>query len=107
MLRSRLDIIAKSLDEQLDPAMKQLAEEIASSARGRVPVDTGKLKNAIHVEKQGEGSYSVVAGDDDAFYGHIIEHGGVDNPPHPFLIPAFEERKDDAPAVVRNALRDI
>lgn len=107
MLRSRLKTIARSLDEEIDPAIRLAAEAIEAAAKDRVPVATGALQNAIHVDKVAEGSYAVVAGDHDAFYGHIVEHGGTKTPAHPFLIPALEAERDNVDTLVRNAYRDL
>jgi HK97 gp10 family phage protein len=107
MLRSRLDRIARSLDEEIDPAMRHVAERVAQGAQARVPVDSGALRNAIHVERQDEGAYRVVAGDGDVFYGHIVEHGSVRVPPRPFLLPAAESVRDNIDELVRAALKDL
>lgn len=107
MLRSRLDAIARTLDEEIDSGIRNAAEQIAADAKGRVPVDSGALRNAIHVDRHGDGDYSVVAGDSTAFYGHIVEHGGVNTPARPFLIPAAEATRDNIDELVRAALKDI
>lgn len=107
MLRSRLTKIARSLDEELDLPMRLVAEAIEAGAKGRAPVNTGALRDAIHVEKRGEGSYSVVAGDSDVFYGHLVEHGTTKAPAHPFLIPAAEAERNHIPEIVRHSLEDL
>lgn len=107
MLRSRFPSIVRNLDNEVDPAILATAEAIAQGAKDRVPVETGALRDAIHVARHGEGNYSVIAGDDDAFYGHIIEHGGVNTPPHPFLVPAAEAERDNINTRGRTALRDL
>lgn len=107
MLRSRFGTIARTLDEQIDPAIRNVAEQVAADAKGRVPVDSGALRNAIHVDRHGDGAYSVVAGNTEAFYGHIVEHGGVNAPARPFLIPAAEATRDNVDELVRAALADL
>ena len=99
-LRSRIDIIASHLDEEIDPAMRQIAEEIVAGAKARVPVESGALQRAIHLDRRAEGEYAAVAGDTNAYYGHIVEHGSAaggrgrgPQPPRPFLIPAAEAAK--------------
>ena len=54
-----------------------------------------------------DGEYAVIAGDFDAFYGHIVEHGSTQNPPHPFLIPAFEAVRDRADELIRTHFKDL
>ncbi len=77
----------------MDFACKETADAIAEDAKGRVPVATGKLRDAIHVERKGLAEYVVIAGDDEAFYGHMVEFGTRRQPPHPFLTPAAEAHR--------------
>ena len=106
MYRSRLPQIALELEAVMHAAARAGAELIADSARDRVPVRTGDLRDAIHTE-DGDGGTYVIAGNDRVFYGHIVEHGGARTPPRPFLIPAAEERRADAVAIATAALRRI
>jgi HK97 gp10 family phage protein len=105
-LISRIPEIIGSLDPKVKEALEEGAELIAKDAQTRVPVATGALRDAIHVEEIEDG-YSVVAGDDEAFYGHIVEHGGVNTPAHPFLIPAGEARWADIEQLVEDVLEDL
>lgn len=105
-LQSRIPGIMLDLPGEVDAAIKAGAEAIAEDAQGRVPVDSGALRDAIHVE-QIPGGYSVVAGNDQAFYGHIVEHGGARTPSRPFLIPAFEAKRDTLLKAVEEALEDL
>jgi HK97 gp10 family phage protein len=106
MLKSRLPLIAAELNPLVDAAVKTGAEGIASGARARVEVGAPDvhIRDAIHVEREGLMRYAVVAGDDDAWYGHLLEHGTVHSAPKPFLIPATEDGRDEAVSLVRAAL---
>ena len=104
---SKLPRIAASLVPKLDAAAASAAEIVAGRARDRVPVNTGRLRDAIHVERDGVSTYAVVAGDTEAFYGHIVEHGSVHTPAHPFLVPALEESRKEALAIAAAALRAL
>lgn len=106
ILRSRLPQIALSLDPRTRAAMAIGAAGVAQEAKARVPVETGTLRDAIHVEPDGDG-WSVIAGNNEAFYGHIIENGSVRTPPHPFLVPALESQKAAIEAAVTAALRSL
>lgn len=107
-VKSRIPLIIASLDEKLLEGVTALAEEIADEARERVPVDSGALRNAIHVETdEATESVRVVAGDDDAFYGHIVENGGVKTPPRPFLVPAYESKRQSLHDIVGEPLEDL
>lgn len=106
MLKSRIPLIIAELDDRLIEGVTEVAEAIADGARERVPVDTGTLRDAIHVEVD-QSSVRVVAGNDDAFYGHIVEGGGVNTPARPFLIPAFEAERPRLEDVVGEHLEDL
>jgi hypothetical protein len=102
MLRSRLATIAKTLDEEIDPGIRNAAEEVMRGAKSRVPKDTYALHDSIHVERIGPGK--------DVYYGHIVEGGSAAEgapPPRPFLMPAYEAVRVHIDDLVRAALRDI
>ena len=93
---TRFPEIIMALDPHMDAAMLRGAELVKERAQARVPRDTGRLHDAIHLDRLSDGSgYAVVAGDNDAFYGHIVEHGGAYNAPHPFMLPSAEESRDE------------
>ncbi len=106
-LRSRFPAIAAELKPRVDLALKEAAEAIARDAKQRVPVASGQLRDAIHVERKGLAEYEVVAGDDDAFYGHIVEHGGRHSAPQPFLVPAAESQRERLAELARAALSGL
>lgn len=105
-LKSRIPLIIGELDDKLLEAVQELAQRISEGAQDRVPVATGRLRSAIHVETDGE-RVAVVAGDSETFYGHIVENGGVNHAPHPFLVPAFEAERENLRDVVGEKLRDL
>ena len=106
MYRSRIPKITAEMQLKLDEAVAVGAEIVAASARQRVPVATGKLRDAIHVEQE-DGGAAVVAGNTEVFYGHIVEHGGAHSPAHPFLIPAAEESREKIVAIAAAALKSL
>lgn len=106
MYRSRIPQITAKLVAEMKTAENAGADLIAQRAKGRVPVDTGKLRDAIHVEHDDNGA-AVIAGDTDVFYGHIVEHGGARTPAHPFLIPALEESRTEVEALAAAILRTL
>lgn len=132
-LTSRIPLIVADLDEKTLTGVLALAQRIAEGAQERVadapPLGEG-LVEAIHVEtgtdlvKSTEAGYShsvltvtaeelsagavaVVAGDHDNFQGHILENGGVNHAPQPFLVPAFEAERPNLEEVVGEELRDL
>ena len=106
MFSSRIPKITAEMIPKLEAATAAGAELIAARAKQRVPVDTGRLRDAIHVESD-DGGFAVIAGDTEAFYGHIVEHGGARTPAHPFLIPATEESREEVITLVTAALRRL
>lgn len=109
-LESRFPMIVAELRLRVSAAVKASAEMIAEDAKMKVadpaPVGVG-LRAAIHVEREDVAEYSVVAGNDDVFYGHMVEHGTSHSAPHPFLIPAKEENTAEAVGLVSAALKGL
>jgi HK97 gp10 family phage protein len=106
MLKTRLPEIAALLPADVHEAVVEGAEIVADDARQRVPYVTGRLQKAIHLE---EGDFPwevyVVAGDRDAFYGAMVEHGGaVNRAPHPFMVPALEQNRARIQRLVGDAI---
>ena len=60
-----------------------------------------------HTERTGTGEVSVIAGDSDVFYGHLVEFGTTHTPARPFLIPAAEANREEVVASVRAALKGL
>jgi HK97 gp10 family phage protein len=91
-LKSRIPQITAEMEGKLNTVVRAGAENIERTAKELAP-DAPPLGEglvaAIHTEHDALGS-SVVAGDDEVFYGHFIENGTVNTPPHPFLVPAVE-----------------
>lgn len=113
-LRSRFPQIITRLAPQTQAAVRRGAEAVAERARERVPDAPPKgrgLVEAIHVEytaaSEGSGGYSVVAGDEEAFYGHMVEFGTSHSAAQPFLIPALEESKAEIESLVSASLRRL
>lgn len=104
--KTRLPQITADLAVKLDAAALAAAERIKQAAKDNVPVATGRLRDAIHVEHDGDG-YMVVAGDNETFYGHIVEHGGVHTPPRPFLVPALENNRGEILKMTALTLRGL
>jgi HK97 gp10 family phage protein len=107
MFKSRLPMIAAELLPRLGGAASAGAELIAQAARERVPVDTGRLRDAIHVEADGPGEFAVIAGNNEVFYGHIVEHGGAHTAARPFMIPALEASRGEITKIAKEALRSL
>lgn len=106
MFRNKLPLIIGELHSKTDDALREAVDAVVDEAKGRVPVDSGKLRDAIHVEETEDG-YSIVAGDNEAFYGHLVEFGTTHSAAHPFLLPAFEAERESILDAVSDALDDL
>lgn len=106
-LKSRLPEIAAELRPRVGNAVRLGAERIKESARDRVPVHTGKLRDGIEIDRRGPTEYAVVAGDRDVFYGHLVEFGTSHSAAHPFLVPAAEQNRQVVERLVIEALRRL
>jgi HK97 gp10 family phage protein len=105
--KSRLHKSAAEIAVLMDASARAAAETIAEDAKGRVPVATGRLRDAIHVDRDGIGEYAVIAGDNQTFYGHIVEHGGAHTPAQPFLVPALEANRAAILKLAASELRSM
>lgn len=63
---------SEEIKKRVDFAIGIGVESMATEAKNRVPVDTGRLKNSISAAKKGEFSYTLVA---QAKYAPYIEFG--------------------------------
>jgi HK97 gp10 family phage protein len=104
-------------DTNVDAALAEGAEVIAREMRQLAPVKSGKLKSAIKVGKarNGRNGRQVTVGihrrdfSGDDYYPAYVEygHGGPrPAPPHPFIRPAYDLKKDEAWNIVKQAVID-
>jgi HK97 gp10 family phage protein len=106
MLKSRIPQITVELQVRLEHVVDEGTDVVERDAKAAVPVATGKLRAAIHKERRSDGTY-VVGGDDDAWYGHLIEYGTTRTAPRPFMVPALEMNRAPIIAQARSALRGL
>ena len=81
---------------ELEQAVMPGTEVVAESARQKVPVDTGKLKESIQArvtKKNASGVTVIVAAGTDEYYWLFIEFGTSKMPAQPFLRPALDENR--------------
>lgn len=76
-------------------ALLENGETVAEEARRRCPVDTGNLRDSIHVERKGDNVVRIVAdaqSDDGYYYGRRIEYAPDGQP---FMRPALDAKRDE------------
>lgn len=131
MYRSRIPAIAAGLPVAMEAVIKETAEAIANTAKERVPVASGALRESIEA-KEGEftfgarsrfaehasgfgvrapSSRGVVAveayGVWMAWYGIYAEYGTSHSPARPFMTPAAEEHRATLVALGAASLRRL
>lgn len=83
-------------------------ETVAEEAKSRCPVETGRLRESIHVEPKGANRVRIVAdakAEDGYAYGGIIEYGPNGTPfMRPALVAKREELKQHTIDKIRAAL---
>lgn len=96
-----LALAADGIDEKAAAATDEVGRGALSTARGRAPVDTGRLRSELRLVRRG----SAVAVESATPYSIYQEFGTSRMPAHPFIGPAFDRW---APELVRKveAVRD-
>lgn len=98
-LNRKLRAIGDAWEQAADDATREISQAVLEGAKARVPVVTGHLRDAGRVEPLAKHQYAVVF---DKPYAKRIEFGftGTDSlgryynqPPHPYLRPAYEEQR--------------
>ena len=85
------------LDKKIKESLLKSAEVIKKEAKGQAPVDSGRLKNSIKIDRSDLNSNEVRIGSD-LDYALITELGGLTGnggvrTPRPFLRPALKMSK--------------
>ena len=68
--------IFERIEDEAAARFENIADQVASGARGRVPRDTGALAASIGVEREGEAAFIAMGGADVPYAGWI-EFGGA------------------------------
>ena len=86
-------------------ALKRGAYKVAADAKSRCPVDTGKLRDSIHVDDDGKSKnwfhISASAENDGYDYSRIVEFSPKIN--KPYMYPALDANKQQIYEDARNA----
>ena len=86
----KISMVTKSLRLNCDEAVAEFAERTVSSARARVNVDTGNLRESIRQFKVGPKHRKIIVG---AEYGAYHEYGTRHQPAQPFFHPAIGDNR--------------
>lgn len=85
-----LSDIAGRLENDMPSIVLSAAEHVRNSAQSLCPVDTGRLRDSISVNT--DGNTAVVSANTD--YAAYVEFGTSKMPPKPYLVPALVENSD-------------
>lgn len=102
-LVSELPEIIRELPDRGSLLAHMLANETAKLAIPNAPVETGALKRSIEGKRLPRGDAAVMA----AWYWFFSEFGTVKQPPHPFMVPAFEMARAGLPALAKEAFANL
>jgi HK97 gp10 family phage protein len=84
---SRIPEIIAENPQRATALAKMIADRTTEAAKGAAPVETGALKESLHIEGlENQGGAAVMA----VWYWFFLEFGTVNAPAKPFLLPAFE-----------------
>ena len=85
-------------------ALKAGAYRVAADAKSRCPVDTGKLRDSIHVDQSRSGNRFVVLADAENDGYHYAKHVEYDPQINkPYMYPALDANKQQIYEDARNA----
>jgi len=90
----------------MNAAKKTLAEimyMMEAEAKRKCPVDTGRLRASIHVDKISDSKYLMADG---VTYGKFQEFGTIKMRAQPFFRPAINLGKKKVPIILEKNLRD-
>lgn len=90
---NRFAALAQAAEQETAAIVRETAERVELDARVRVPRRTGALFRTIRYRAEGKTGAVVTAGDNKAFYAHMVEFGTVRKAARPFLGPALEAHK--------------
>ena len=96
-----------ALEDELEDAVDDIVELIASSAEDGAPVDTGELRDSIEGQVE-EAAGLIVRGKVAAEADHapFQEFGTIFQAPQPYLAPAIDAHRDDFVARVETAVEN-
>ncbi|SCX27185.1 HK97-gp10 family putative phage morphogenesis protein [Agrobacterium rosae] len=120
-LKRRLDAIPRAVKAAVAPALITSGRDLCVTMRLLAPVDSGDLRDSIHITLPGETTppYSqpggsttagenqvlITVGNSDVRYPHIVEFGSADTAAQPFFWPAFRLKKKSIANRIKRAIR--
>ncbi|MET0171089.1 MAG: HK97-gp10 family putative phage morphogenesis protein [Agrobacterium vaccinii] len=120
-LKRRLDAIPRDVKAAVAPALISAGRDLSVTMRLLAPVDSGDLRNSIHITAPGETTppYSqpggsttagenqviVTVGNSEVRYPHIVEFGSADTAAQPFFWPSVRLKRKSLTNRIKRAIR--
>lgn len=86
--------------------IRDTATQIHRTARERVPVDTGALRDSITITVEGDGRSNAMSATigTSSSYAAYVEYGTAFSRPQPFMAPALDAVRDKFQQALRDAV---
>lgn len=108
-MEGRAALYGAQVESIVRAALREAAGEVVLIAKALAPVDTGTLRDSIHVEEGEDGGVAIVADpvQDRApdGYAAFVEFGTGRNPAQPFMTPAAEEGSRLLAGIIERKMR--
>lgn len=104
-LRRALARLAGDLEDASEEAVAETAEQVKDDMQTFVPVDSGRLRDAITVEITAGGKGARVGPGDEVEYSEFVEFGTSEMEAQPYATPAAEAARRTLPAQVAGSVR--
>lgn len=107
--QNQLERVAGEISLAARAVTSRYTDLIVKEAKRLVPVDTGRLRDSITADTQGEASRTVATGDivADAPYAGFVEFGTVRMAPQPYMRPALAKYRRDFKNDLEKAGADV
>ncbi|WP_143272182.1 HK97-gp10 family putative phage morphogenesis protein [Anaerovibrio sp. JC8] len=103
-----LEALGENIQSSVKSTLKDCGEMLVNEAKSRCPVDTGRLRDSIHMEAKAKGTKIQVVADatdnEGRAYGKIVEFSPLIN--RPFLYPALDALRSEIKDKLIQAVRD-
>jgi HK97 gp10 family phage protein len=106
-LRSVLEALPGKLAAGARQGLEAAARTLAEQAQANAPVgETGELRDSIGYQIEGSEEAPVARVGSDVDYAAAVELGSRNAAAQPFLLPAFEAKKDELVRIVGDAAKE-
>lgn len=102
--QQRLERLADRIAGATAEAIDEFADEVVDHMKGVVPVDTGKLRDSIAKDKEGD---SVTVGPRGVDYAGFVEYGTSRSPAQPYVAPTIQWVRANGPARIARRIEGV